>query len=125
MIIPSELQDIQAPSDKVIIRPLKQTRTTGGLHLPDTMQGQDTMVCQVIAVGPGNYSIMGELIPNCCKVGQRILIYVMGMAPFKFRGHDLAVITDGEVAAILPEGEAVELPPQAIAPLVDEIISPN
>lgn len=43
----------------------------GGIVIPDTAK-KDTNEGEVLAVGPGQYTSMGFLVPNECKVGETV-----------------------------------------------------
>ena len=59
--------------DRVVVRRVEEdTKTKGGIIIPDTAQ-EKPMQGEVIAVGPGGRDENGKLIPIDVKVGETIL----------------------------------------------------
>ena len=58
--------------DRVVVRRVEEdTKTKGGIIIPDTAQ-EKPMQGEVIAVGPGGRDESGKLIPIDVKVGEMI-----------------------------------------------------
>jgi len=63
-------------NDKIVVKLInkgEETRTEGGIILPDTVQDGKLLEGEVVAVGDGMYSASGTLIPVICEIGDTIL----------------------------------------------------
>ena len=49
-----KLSELKAVKNNVIVEPISNKMTEGGLHIPETAQTQDPQViCNVVSIGPG------------------------------------------------------------------------
>ena len=81
--------------DRVVVRRVEEdTKTKGGIIIPDTAQ-EKPMQGEVIAVGPGGRDENGKLVPIDVKVGQTIF--------GKWSGNDVKI--DGVEYLIMKESD--------------------
>lgn len=67
--------------DRVLIEKEEvQTKTAGGIIIPDSAKAEDTKIGTVVSVGPGVYTNDGVLIPMTVKVGDRVMMPQIGTA---------------------------------------------
>lgn len=67
--------------DRVLIEKEEvQTKTVGGIIIPETARGEDTKIGTVVSVGPGVYTNDGVLIPITVKVGDKVMMPQIGTA---------------------------------------------
>ena len=59
--------------DFVLIKPLEgESKTPGGILLPDSAKEKPQMG-EIMAIGPGQMSDAGKIIPMLVKVGQKVI----------------------------------------------------
>jgi len=68
-------------ADRVLIEKEEvQTKTAGGIIIPDTAKADDTKIGTVVSIGPGIYTNDGVLIPMSVKVGDKVMMPQIGTA---------------------------------------------
>jgi chaperonin GroES len=68
-------------ADRVLIEKEEvQTKTAGGIIIPETAQNQDTKIGIVVSVGEGIYTNDGVKIPMSVKVGDKVMMPQIGTA---------------------------------------------
>jgi chaperonin GroES len=68
-------------ADRVLIeKEVVQTKTAGGIIIPETAQSEDTKIGVVVSVGNGVYTNDGVLIPMTVKVGDKVMMPQIGTA---------------------------------------------
>ena len=91
---------IQPLADRVVVRPIKDTKATrGGLHIPDTAR-EKPQQGTIIAVGPGRYE-RSQRIPMELKEGQRVLYGRYTGSEITVGDEDLLIIKESEVLAVV------------------------
>ena len=82
---------LEAIFDAVIVKPIENEETTyGNIIVPD--MGKDTNTFgEVIAVGPGRYTISGVLLVPQVKIGDKVVLPTQGFTklPFESSTYDL------------------------------------
>jgi chaperonin GroES len=92
---------VQPLADRVVVEPLEETEEMrGGLYIPDTAK-EKPQQGTVIAVGPGRVSDEGERIPVELEEGQRILYGKYSGTEVNIDGHDLLIIKESDVLAVI------------------------
>ena len=95
---------VQPLADRVVVEPLEETEEMrGGLYIPDTAK-EKPQQGTVIAVGPGRVSDEGERLPVELEEGQRILYGKYSGTEVNIDGHDLLIIKESDVLAIIEGG---------------------
>jgi len=89
-------------ADRVLIKTEKEvTKTAGGIILPETAETRDTKIGVVVSVGEGIYTNDGVKIPMSVKVGDKVMMPMIGTAQkvklgdddyFLFREQELLMI---------------------------------
>jgi chaperonin GroES len=91
--------------DRVVVKRVEQdTKTTGGIIIPDTVQ-EKPMQGEVVAVGPGARDDAGKVVPLDVKSGDRVLFGKWSGSEVKLDGEDLLIIKESDILGIL-EGKA-------------------
>lgn len=91
--------------DRVVVRRLAEdTRTKGGILIPDTAQ-ERPMQGEVIAVGPGGRAETGKLTPIDVTVGDVVLFGKWSGTEVKIDGVELLIMKESDVMGVL-EGPA-------------------
>jgi chaperonin GroES len=94
---------IKPIDDKVVLKPLrKQTKTTGGVILPDIAL-EKTLVAEVVAVGRGRINFDGTITAMQTKVGDKVVYPKMGGQVFEYKQEDYIIIREAELVAIIIE----------------------
>ena len=88
----------EALGDNVLIRPFQKEQTEGGVYLPEgSAHPNDLLKGEIVSIGPGAYSMLGEFVPTTLSVGD--IVYL------SFRGAPSPVTIDGEKYIICRESE--------------------
>jgi chaperonin GroES len=69
---------------------------TGNIIVPDIGNGKNEFG-EVIDVGPGSYTLMGELIPTKLKKGDKVVLPTMGFTKFDFEDETYYVGKENEI----------------------------
>jgi chaperonin GroES len=92
--------------DRVLIRRVEQeTKTTGGIIIPDTAQ-EKPMEGDVIAVGPGARGEDGKVHPLDVKAGDRVLFAKWSGTEIKIDGEELMIMKETDVMGLVEGGAA-------------------
>ena len=68
-------------ADRVLIEKEEvQTKTTGGIIIPETARAEDTKIGVVVSVGEGIYTNDGVKIPMTVQVGDKVMMPFAGSA---------------------------------------------
>ena len=91
--------------DRVVVRRLAEdTRTKGGILIPDTAQ-ERPMQGEVIAVGPGGRDEAGKLTPIDVTVGDVVLFGKWSGTEVKIDGDELLIMKESDIMGVI-EGKA-------------------
>ena len=87
--------------DRVLIRRVDaETKTAGGIFIPDTAQ-EKPMEGEIVAVGPGTRDAVGKLHPLDVKRGDRVLFGKWSGTEVKLDGEDLMIMKESDVMGII------------------------
>ena len=93
--------------DRVVVRRIEEdTKTKGGIIIPDTAQ-EKPMQGEVIAVGPGGRDESGKLIPIDVKVGETILFGKWSGNEVKIDGVEYLIMKESDIMGVL-EGRSAK-----------------
>jgi chaperonin GroES len=90
---------LEALFDAVIVKPIEEEETTyGNIIVPDI--GKETnQLGEVITVGPGKYTISGELLPTNLQPGDKVVLPTMGFTKLPYNGEEYYVGPENQVLA--------------------------
>ena len=92
--------------DRVLVRRVEQeTKTTGGILIPDTAQ-EKPMEGEVIAAGPGARGDDGNVHPLDLKAGDRVLFGKWSGTEIRLDGEELMIMKESDVMGIVDGGAA-------------------
>ena len=92
--------------DRVVLRRVDEdTKTKGGIIIPDTAQ-EKPMQGEVIAVGPGGRDESGKLIPIDVRSGDVVLFGKWSGTEVKIDGEELLIMKESDVMGVIEEGVA-------------------
>ena len=87
--------------DRVVVQALEQeTKTKGGIIIPDTAQ-EKPMQGKVVAAGAGARDESGRLVPMGVKVGDVILYGKWSGTEVKIDGKDLLVMKESDIMGVI------------------------
>jgi len=87
--------------DRVVIkRADNETKTTGGIIIPDTA-GEKPQQGDVIAIGPGGRDESGKLIPIDLKKGDKVLFGKWSGTEVKIDGKELLIMKESDIMGVL------------------------
>ena|SRR5579859_5652614 len=94
--------------DRVLIRRVEpETKTSGGIFIPDTVQ-EKPMEGEVVAVGPGARDEAGTLHPLDVKAGDRVLFGKWSGTEVKLDGEDLMIMKESDIMGVLDRAAATK-----------------
>ena len=94
--------------DRVLIRRVDpETKTAGGIFIPDTAQ-EKPMEGEVVAVGPGARDQAGKLHPLDVKAGDRVLFGKWSGTEVKLAGEELLIMKETDIMGIIQGSPAAK-----------------
>ena len=95
-------------ADRVVIKRVKEeTKSSGGIIIPDTAQ-EKPQEGEVVAVGPGACDEKGERIKPEVKTGDRILFGKWSGTEIKVDGEELLIMKESDIMGVLEGKPAVK-----------------
>jgi chaperonin GroES len=92
--------------DRVVIRRVEQeSKTTGGIIIPDTAQ-EKPVEGDVMAVGPGARGEDGKVRPLDLKPGDRVLFGKWSGTEIRLDGEELMIMKESDVMGVVDGGGA-------------------
>jgi chaperonin GroES len=87
--------------DRVVVKRVEEdTKTKGGIIIPDTAQ-EKPMQGEVIAVGPGGRDEAGKLTPIDVKAGDIVLFGKWSGTEVKIDGTDYLIMKESDIMGII------------------------
>lgn len=90
--------------DRVFVKKDETKKTESGLHLPETVKGR-AQTGVVVAVGPGLRNHLGEYLPPCVKVGDRVYIAEFHGKIVRYKDQEVFIFNENEIIGKLRDGE--------------------
>lgn len=92
---------IRPLSDRIVVQAKElETKTAGGIFIPDTADKDKPMQGTVLAIGNGKY-IDGSLQPLQVKVGDKILFGKYAGTNIKLDGTEFLVMREEDVMGVI------------------------
>jgi chaperonin GroES len=92
---------IRPLSNKLVVSAIEnESKTAGGIVIPDTADKDKPMRGKVVAIGTGKY-IDGKLQPLQVKVGDEVLFGKYAGTNFKFDSKDYLVMSEEDVMGVI------------------------
>ena len=87
--------------DRIVLKRIEaDSKTTGGIIIPDTAQEKPSQG-EVIAVGPGGRDEAGKLTPIDLKVGDVVLFGKWSGTEVKIDGQDLLIMKESDIMGVI------------------------
>jgi len=97
------MKKLEALFDAVIVKPIENEETLyGNIIVPDMGKDKNEFG-EVIAVGDGRYTLMGEHIPMQVKVGDLVVLPTQGFTKLPFDGVEYYVGPENQILAKVSE----------------------
>jgi chaperonin GroES len=94
---------IRPLSDRVVVEPREmETKTAGGIVIPDTADKDKPMEGTVLAVGAGKFAD-GKLHPLQVKVGDTVMFGKYSGTTIKVDGTELLVMREEDIMGVVEE----------------------
>lgn len=93
--------NIRPLADRLLVEPEEtETKTKGGIVIPDTADKEKPVLGKVIAIGDGKY-VDGKKQPLQVKIGDKILYGKYAGTNIKLEGKDYLVMREEDVMGVL------------------------
>lgn len=90
-------------SDRVVIKRIEEeSRTVGGLIIPDTAKEKPSQGL-VVAVGPGGRDEDGKNVAMTLKEGDKVLFGKWSGTEIKVAGEDLLIMRESDVLGVMED----------------------
>ena len=94
---------IRPLQDRILVERLEsETKTQGGLYIPDTAK-EKPAEGTVVAAGKGRIGDDGKLIPMELKIGDRVLFSRYGGNDVKLDGKDYLIMGQDDILCVVEE----------------------
>ncbi len=91
--------------DRVVVRRIdEQSKTAGGIIIPDTAQ-EKPVQGEILSVGPGGRDEKGNLVAMTVKARDRVLFGKWSGTEVKIDGEDLVIMKESDIFGVI-EGKA-------------------
>ena len=96
------LNNIKILGTRLLISPIEETKTSGGLIIPDTAENKPSKGT-VLESGPGEYLQSGDFIKNSVQKGDTVLFVKISGVEVKLNNEKYLIVEEKDVIAILGE----------------------
>ncbi len=87
--------------DRVVVkRADAETKTAGGIIIPDTA-GEKPQQGEIVAIGPGGRDEAGKVVALDVKKGDRVLFGKWSGTEVKIDGQDLLIMKESDIMGVL------------------------
>jgi chaperonin GroES len=94
---------IRPLSDRIVVQPREvETKTAGGIVIPDSADKDKPIQGTVIAIGTGKY-VDGKIVPLQVKVGDKVLFGKYSGTNVKLDDQEYLVMREEDVMGVLEE----------------------
>ena len=92
---------LKALFNAVIVKQIEQDESTyGNIVVPD-MGKEKNLRGEVVSVGPGYHSAMGNFIETTVKVGDEVILPSMGATKMDYDGNEYLMIEENKILGIV------------------------
>jgi len=97
------MKKLEALFNAVIVKPIEvEEQLHGNIIVPD-IDKQKNEIGEVVAVGPGMYSVTGDFLPTVSKVGDMVVLSTMTFTKFEFAGDTFYIGRENDILAKINE----------------------
>jgi len=92
---------VKALFNGVIVKPIEEEESSYGTIVVPDMGKEKNIKGEVVSVGPGYYSGMGNFIETTVKVGDIVLLPQMGPVKVDFEREEYYMIEENKILGII------------------------
>ena len=92
---------LKALFNAVIVKPIEQDESTYGTIVVPDMGKEKNLRGEVMSVGPGYYSAMGNFVNTVVKVGDEVILPSMGATKIDYDGEEYLMIEENKILGIV------------------------
>lgn len=93
------MRKLEALFDAVILKPVEEEETTyGSIIVPDVGKEKNEK-CEVVAVGPGKYTVTGDFLETVSQIGDIVIMPTMGATRIEHDGEEFYVLPENQLLA--------------------------
>lgn len=92
---------VKALFNGVIVKPIEEEESSYGTIVVPDMGKEKNIKGEVVSVGPGYYSGMGNFIETIVKVGDIVLLPQMGPVKVDFEREEYYMIEENKILGII------------------------
>ncbi len=94
--------NIRPMQDRIIVeRVEEETKTAGGIIIPDTVSKEKPQEGKVIAAGKGKVTPEGKVLPLDVKVGDRVLFGKYAGSEIKYDGKEYLIMREDDILGVI------------------------
>ena len=93
--------NVKALFNAVIVKQIEQDESTYGTIVVPDMGKEKNLRGEVVSVGPGYYTAMGNFIETTVKVGDEVLLPSMGATKMDYNGEEYLMIEENKILGII------------------------
>lgn len=96
------MSNIRPLHDRVVIRRVEEeTKSPGGIVIPDTAKGEKPTEGTVISVGKGKLDANGKLCPMDVKEGDRVLFGKYAGHEVELKGEKYLIMREDDIMGVI------------------------
>lgn len=84
--------------NNILLKEIEIKKQHGSILVAD-MGNEKAMYCEVLAVGPGTYTMNGVFIEVTSKVGDKVIIPSFGGQKITYEGEEYVIVKDTDILA--------------------------
>lgn len=94
---------IQPLGDRVLVKPeeIEDTKSPGGIIIPDTASKEKPERGTVVAVGPGKVGDDNDVIPMSVKAGDTVMFSKYGYDEVKIDDEEYYIVAESNILAVI------------------------
>lgn len=92
-------KNLEALFNAVIVKPIEAEETQHGNIIVPDMGNEKNQTGEVIAVGPGQNTLMGKFNPTITKVGDVVVLPTQGFTKLPYEGEEYWVGPENQILA--------------------------
>ncbi|MBW6509140.1 MAG: co-chaperone GroES [Desulfuromonadales bacterium] len=94
--------NIRPMQDRIIVERIEEeTKTAGGIIIPDTVSKEKPQEGKVVAAGKGKVTPEGKVLPLDVKVGDRVLFGKYAGSEIKVDGKEYLIMREDDILGVL------------------------
>lgn len=104
------MKELEALFDAVIVKPIEEEETQyGSIVVPDLGKDKNEKG-EVVSVGPGKPTVMGNFIGTTVGVGDVVILPTMGFTKFEFEGETYYIGPENQILARISRADGKAIP---------------